>query len=382
MKKNLLWCLALTSLVATTSCSQDETVDEPTPQRHAIGFSSFIDKATRAELSTSNLDAFKVWAYEKTEGSTTGNYILSNSKIEKKADGSWNYAIESQTAYWRPGSNYVFLGVAPADQVTQTSGSGSNITVTVNNENPQEASILFVNVNGETDLIASINDSFYTTPWTTGSPTTAAMSFNHLLSRIRFAFENGMQDGSSLEISNVTITDSPYKGQASVSKAAVAGGSRTEATWAATAEAPISNTYANLNFGGAIKAISGTQTQVFENVGGNVTAFIKNGHTAETKALLIIPDTNTPLHVDFTIKHKKGELETTYKKVGVVITMPAEGWKSGYCYQLKAKITAENIDESEWQPILFQPTVVDWIEAGEQPFTVTGFSTPAPVRRR
>lgn len=378
MKKNLLWCLALTSLVATTSCSQDETVDEPTPQRHAIGFSSFIDKATRAELTTSNLDAFQVWAYERTEGSTTGNYILDNSKIEKKSDGGWNYAIESQTAYWRPGSNYLFFGVAPADQVTQTSGSGSNITVTVNNENPQGASILFVNVNGETDLIASINDSFYTTPWTTGSSTTAAMSFNHLLSRIHFAFENGMQDGSSLEISNVAITDSPGKGQASVSKA----DGRTIATWKATAEAPISNTYANLNFAGATKPISGTINEVFENAGGNVTAFIKNGQTAETKALLIIPQTSTTLHVDFTIKHKKGALETTYKKTGVAITMPAGGWKSGYCYQLKAKITAENIDEAEWKPILFQPIVVDWIEAGEQTLTVTGSSTPTPVRRR
>jgi len=358
MKKTFLWCLALTSLVATTSCSQDEIVDEPTPQSHAIGFDSFINKGTRAEINNTNFNAFQVWALEKTADNNT-DFILSNVKIRK--DGSnWIYDITSDQAYWRAGSCYTFLGVGPSENVSLI-GAGRVITVNADKADPNIATIIFKNENGEVDLIAALNQTFQNTAWTAGSNATAQMNFCHLLTKIHFAFKNEMEDGSLLSISDVTITNSPLQGNAVLEYDPTK--STTSAIWTSLTAEPLSDTYASLLFGAAVNPLKGENlNDVFENT---TNYYIKNGKTAQTREKLMIPVNTTILEVKFTINHKKGDLITKYTKT-VNVTTPEGGWLSGNCYQLVATINSKNISDSEWMPITFSANVIDWIENENQ----------------
>jgi len=379
MKKTFLFCLAMTGLVAVTSCSSEETVDEPKPKAKAIGFDSFINKSTRAEINNSNFNAFQVWALE-TPASGTGDFILSNATI-KKNGGAWEYQKDSDKAYWRAGSCFTFLGVAPADKVSQA--GGNVITVDADKTNPNLANILFQNNTGDDDLVAALNKTFSTTAWTTTGNTTANMSFCHLLTKIHFAFENAMEDGSMLQVSDVTITNSPRKGRAALTYDDTSA--KTEATWAAMNAEPLSSSdAATLQFAGAIKTLSGeTDTDVFENTTGY---YIKNKKTAQTIEKLMIPVNTTALEVKFTINHKKGSLVTTYPKT-VTVSMPEGGWKSGNCYQLVATIKAANLANGDMAPITFSASVVDWVENANQTQTLPESTTsetptPAPARRR
>jgi len=376
MKRTFLWCLALTSLVGVTSCSQDETVDEPAARSKAIGFNSFINKGTRADVTNDNFKAFQVWTLETPAGGS-GDFIISNAKIVKDDEGKWTYENPNDQAYWRAGSCFTFLGVAPSDKVTQT--GGNVITVNADKANPDLASISFQNNVGDVDLVAALNKTFATTAWQTSDNTTAQMSFCHLLTKIHFAFKNEMEDGSMLQVSNVTITNSPLKGNAQLSYNNSTG--RTEAVWTSMNAEPLSdNGVATLQFAGATKTLAGElESDVFDNT---TNYYIKKGKTAQTVEKLMIPVNTVTLEVKFTINHKKGELVTSYDKT-VDVTMPAGGWLSGNCYQLVATINSQNLANGDMKPITFSATVGDWIEnLGQTQELPEEEPAPSPVRRR
>ena len=104
MKKIIIAVLAVAAMVA---CSKEQTV--VAPKGDAIGFSTFVDNATRAtDITKDNLVDFGVYAsIENTSGAAL---ILSNAKVYRGTTGAWTY---DNTQYWVPKAMYEFTAFAP-----------------------------------------------------------------------------------------------------------------------------------------------------------------------------------------------------------------------------------------------------------------------------
>ena len=196
MKKLLISALALASLVA---CSKEEVLNQQ--QSSAISFKqAFVDNSTRAaeDPSTTNatLTAFDVWGFmDYTEG-----VVFDQQRVTGEYGGEWSY---SPAQYWLPGHDYFFAAIAPVDDANVVVTKAASV-----NQEPVKGvgTVKFTNVNGTTDLLYSA-----TTVSTHGKkvPFTmepVALTFNHLLSKVKFSFTNGfLASNYSIKVSNIKM---------------------------------------------------------------------------------------------------------------------------------------------------------------------------------
>lgn len=157
-----------------------------------------------------------------------------------------------------------------------------------------------------------------------------------MLSRVRFQFENGMDDGSVLTVSNVKITDAYTSGTATLAE------QLTVNSWT-----PGQETGA-LEFGGA-------------------DAMAKNAKKA-TGHKYMIPATKD-YKLSFTVTRVHHGVTDVYDHNNV----PLQGltFEPGKSYQLTAKFTAKNINpEEELCAITFTATVNPWVDADDNAFNL------------
>lgn len=188
MKKFL--CLGFAATAFLASCSNDDTV-EVNPQ-NAIGFSTFVDKSTRAtDVTTENLASFSVWAYQGTDAILTKETV-SETITNDELTSDWKYV---NTQYWIAGQNYAFHAIAPV-----TPETGDSYTYNGNSAAP---SISFTNGAGLTDLIyadASVEGA-------TADQGAVELTFSHLLSRVRFNFsEDFVNDDITIKVTDLMIS--------------------------------------------------------------------------------------------------------------------------------------------------------------------------------
>lgn len=317
MKKLFIMGLAAMGL-ALTACNSDETVE--VAKGNAIGFKTFVNNSTRAanDVNTENLDAFKVWGL-MNKGDQTGTPFVG--KEVKKANGAWSYQTP---VYWEKGYAYSFVALAPDDAYTFTAPTVINTW----------GSLTFENGAGETDLIYAAAKQEAVTGNT--CPAAVNMTFNHMLSRVRFQFENGMADGSKLTVSNVKINDACTSGTATLAEQ-LAG-----LTWA-----PGQGTGA-LEFGGAAK--------------------MEKDAKEATAHKYMIPATKA-YKLSFTVTRKHHGVTDVYNHNNVILQQLT--FEPGKSYQLTAKFTAENINpDKELCPIEFTATVNPWESVDDQSFNV------------
>lgn len=188
MKRFLFLGIAATAMLA--SCTNDETV-EMNPQ-NAIGFETFVDKSTRAaeDVTTADLAAFELYGW-RTKSTTTEQIF--DAQAVTANNGTCTY---SPLQYWVGGYNYTFEAVAP---------KSGNKGVTFNGANGS-STITFVS-DAKTDLIYASNSRDLTT--TDPTNTAVNLTFNHLLSRVKFTFTNGAAANSAatITVSDVKITN-------------------------------------------------------------------------------------------------------------------------------------------------------------------------------
>ena len=294
--------------LALTACNSDETVE--VAKGNAIGFKTFVNNSTRAanDATTDNLDAFKVWGL-MNKGNQTGTPFVA--KDVTKANGAWSYA---PPVYWEKGYAYSFVALAPNDAYTFTAPTTINTW----------GSLTFNNGTGETDLIYAAEKQAAVTG--EGRLAPVNLTFNHMLSRVRFQFENGMLDGSKLTVSNVKINDAYTSGTATLAE------QLTNLSWA-TGEA--------------------TGALVF----GNAAAMEQQNAKAETAHKYMIP-ANKAYNLTFTVTREHHGVTDVYNHT---VTLPETAMKQGLSYQFVAKFTAENINpDEELCPITFTATVNSW----------------------
>ena len=316
MKKLFIMGLAAMGL-ALTACNSDETVEMA--KGNAIGFKTFVNNSTRAanDATTTNLESFKVWGL-MNKGDQTGTPFVA--KDVTKENGTWSYA---PPVYWEKGYAYSFVALAPNDAYTFTAPTAIN----------NWGSLTFENGNGETDLIYAAAKK--ETVEGNGCPAPVDLTFNHMLSRVRFQFENGMADGSKLTVTDVKINDAYTSGTATLAE------QLTGLSWTT------GQTTGALEFGGA-------------------AAMEQNGK-AETAHKYMIPATKK-YNLTFTVTRVHHGVTDTYNHT---VTLPETKMTQGLSYQFVAKFTAENINPDQVLcPIQFTATVAKWEDFTDKSFNV------------
>ena len=196
MKKIILATLAAASLVA---CAKEEIV--VAPKGEAIAFdNAFVDNTTKAidpSVTTKTLNKFVV--YGTTQGNEDGapvinifnGVLVEGSVTEVDANGiateqSWDYASD-YTQYWIDRNTYAFAAVANGTVTPDANGMPK--TISYNSENQK-------------DLLYAENTSY--APYRKDSSNkTVAFTFNHLLSKVKFTFNNASPAGGY----NYVVTD-------------------------------------------------------------------------------------------------------------------------------------------------------------------------------
>ena len=314
MKKLLLVGIAATAMLA--SCSNDETVGTP-EQNAAISFSSFVDKSTRAIVSGKDMqDDWAVWGFwDKT------NKVFDNVPQKVNASG-----IYSPTQYWFTKRTYHFVGLSPYDAVT-------NANVSIEDEGVN-VSLEFTNTNGETDLLYTKDDTYGDEMIENIPENPVQMKFDHMLSKVKFTFENAMVTESfKFIVSQIKITNARK-----------------------TAKLKIYGENKEWN------ELNGSMILDFAeaNNGNN----IKVNANGSSKDLLIIPSNgDVEYNVNFTLTLYQGETEIdTYSHTSTIKNVTFEKGKS---YNFKATITPKNVnpdldDDVVDTEIKFTPEVNPW----------------------
>lgn len=316
MKKFLIMGMAAMGL-ALTACNNDETVE--VAKGNAIGFNTFVNNSTRAtDMITANLDNFKVWGMMNKDEQTGKPFV--GVKVAKGTDGNWSYGTP---VYWEKGYAYSFVAVSPADAFTMATAPAAYKdygTITFNNDTKA----------GETDLLYAAKDNGTVTMPENACPAAVELTFNHMLSRVRFQFKNGMDDGSTLTVTDVKINDAYKTGTATLKE------TFTDFAWT-TDEAT-----------GVLKFDDATVTNFAQ---GNACV---SGHK------YMIP-AKKAYNVTFTVTRVHNGVTDSYNHT---VKLPETAMKPGMSYQFTAAFTHENINPDQVLcPITFTATVNPWVDS-------------------
>lgn len=342
--------IAVLAVAALASCATDEIVS--TPKGAAIGFDeAFVNNSTRAnDITSANIANFSVYG-SVVKGGQQG-LIFNNQEVVKNED-AYEY---SPAQYWIAAANYYFVAIAPYSNVwryTPTDNLAQNGTITLDNS----AS----GANANVDLLYAYNAPAKTDDEITSQPDPVAFTFNHMLSRVKFSFVNGFDEGSNikLEVDNVTVTNAHKSGTLAVTDGAVAS------AWT-TSDNTVNENIFSVVFG-AVNA-EGKKNVVAAQIADN-------SGRASTEHFYFIPATAT-YNVTFTVKlWQAGVHVDTYNHTVNVDANLA----MGHSYDIVANLTPGNVSDdpnNAVYPIEFTVTKVEeWANFGEVP--APGYEVPA-----
>ncbi|MBR2424408.1 MAG: fimbrillin family protein [Tidjanibacter sp.] len=191
MKKIFIVVLAAIGMVA---CMNEQITELPTGNEIAFD-NAFIDNATRAELTAANLGEFGVWGYISGLGDADNQSVALFEGTEvTNASGAWQYGGGAR--YWAPGEMHHFQAVAPLTAAVEAVSVAESGKVTA----------IDYTVDGESDLIYAAYEKQAADAGQDNGP--VSFTFNHLLSKVNFAFTNGFgtQDGITLQVKDITMT--------------------------------------------------------------------------------------------------------------------------------------------------------------------------------
>ncbi len=317
MKKVLF---AAVALVAMASCATDEVVMRP-ENKLAIEFNNaFVENSTRAaDINATNLANFGVYGSIKNANGDTG-LTFDNTVVSKNGNtGAYEY---SPAQVWASNATYTFVAFAPYTNAqwsyAVTNKQAYDGVITFNNEAAQaNQDLLFAAEDRTTEVIDS-------------KPEAVALTFNHMLSRVKFHFTNSFHAGSNvaLKVTDVTITDAHSTGTLAVNDGQVGD-------WTVGTE---------------------TFSRLFGNL--NNTSLAENGGNGETEHFYLIP-TEGEFNVTFKVRMTVAEgayFDYTHNAV-LKINM-----EKGHSYVVKTALNQTNTDpQGEMYAIEFKvEKVEDW----------------------
>ncbi|MBQ2858306.1 MAG: fimbrillin family protein [Bacteroidaceae bacterium] len=334
MKKLFIAALALT---AFTACSQDELVEQQ-QLSNAIAFDgAFVENATRAAVdpstTTASITAFDVWGFMDEAGGD-----VFNQERVTKSNGTWSY---QNLQYWLPNHTYYFAALSPVDNQYVT------VTEATTTEKLQKGlgTVAFTNYDGTIDLIyaaetATTNDNNYL------SMPKVALTFNHLLSKVKFTFKNGfVNDNNTMTIKTIKMV---APGGASIDLA-------TDDWWTSPDKWIKSSSKTTLNFGDV-------------NGGEKINAGASSDCANER--LTIPANAEQKYTVTFDVVLYSGTVEAYTRQI--TTTVEGVALEMGKAYNFVTTLDATNIAEDALKPIEFEVTEVkEWVIVENKDLTST-----------
>ena len=291
MKKSLF--LLGAAVAAFASCTNEEVMDMP--QNRAINFSAFTNSATRANAADNEVT------------SITDFWVIGQYGYDGTAVNVYNNESSTKVAYWQPSQTYRFAGYYDGTANARIEGATfapATGTLTINNYTADNSK----------DLLAAVSSEI-----TTGADVTnqdaVGMTFNHLLSEVKFTFTTTDAEPIELAITNLKINNDNI---ADVANATTATSSASTAAF----------------------VIPQTGTNIFTVT---FTATAKGGSLTEEKT---------------------GNFTATLAYDGSVDGTSENTWTPGFRYNYTASISAQDID-SGLKKIEFTPSVTSWKDADD-----------------
>ena len=318
MKKIFVAVLAMAGVVA---CNTVDTLD--VPQNPEIRFANaFVENATRADealdpsTTTESLNAFDVWGFmDNVTGTVFEGEDVTGSK------DNFTYA---NTQYWAPGHKYYFYAVAPmnsVDVVPATEDADAKAGL---------GTINFENIDGTVDLLYAAQQAVDAPDF--GVAKTVMLTFNHLLSKVKFTFTNGFTNPNAyIDVKNVRMT-APATATATLAA---------ENSWAKQAGE------ITLAFGDACDKTAITVSQV-----------------ADDERLTIPAGADKKYTVTFDVALYMGDV-LAYEGKDKTATIEGVALEIGKAYNFSATLNASNLtkDGDELQPIVFDVEEVnEWVK--------------------
>ena len=317
MKKTMIALVALTATFAACTKSDDIKISNGP----AINFAgSYIENATKAELTTDNIAHFKAFA-------NVGGTAFWNDITVSKGASAWTH--NGSTQYWIKNSNYGFAAYAPAN---------ANVSSMAYDAANNKLGFNFTS-DGETDLLLGAETVTTKGDFSSGVPDAVQIPFSHALSKVQFKFKNTEADNVRMTINSVKVygfgTGCEIS-QSAISPVTVAGGS-----------------------------------QVAEANGYDLTApaaFVGN-NTVETPSKFYVPQTmqgNVKVKINVKVEMKAADGNTWIPMVtnDKVITIPASStsWASNTVYVYTAELSYQSIEGSgqDLEIKFGAPTVNAW----------------------
>ena len=305
MKKLFVGVLAIASMVA---CMNEETVR--VKDGNPIAFeNTYVQNATRANdpsTTTNNIQEFSVWAYMNA----VDGVVFDDETVSRSGD-DWTY---TNTQYWMPGNNYFFAAFAGDRTAIET------LPETMDENGLGE--VKFTNVDGTNDILYA--EAVVENAKADQEP--VALTFKHLLSKVKFTFKNGFQnDNNFVVVKNITMDV------------------------AETANIDLSNKNNKIVW----TDLAGTKTLEF----GDVEKAKIGVSASSANERLTIPVADYAYTINFDVEVYNGSMIGLQKSMEVQLTglelLP------GHAYNLMATINQENLNLNK---IEFTATVEEWIE--------------------
>ena len=172
--KKMFFFAAMAAVMA--SCTSEEPMMVSNGNGTAIGFDTYVGKATRAgDINTANLTSFYVYG-----GKAADDF---NGTTVTKTDAGWTY---SPTQYWEKDAKYTFAAVAP----TNANVSFKDSKLTVADYTP-----------GDDDLIVAVTNEI--TGQAAGSNYTVNLNFKHTLSKVQLTFSGDLTKPSTARLTGI-----------------------------------------------------------------------------------------------------------------------------------------------------------------------------------
>lgn len=352
MKK--LYFLIGAAALTLSACSNDDVVDVAKNQE--IGFTTFVDKSTRAtdatDLNSTTLQAsgFAVWGvtWDDAEGAGSVSTVFQDQEVTYNEADGWTY---SPLRYWIADNEYRFSALAPLSAVNNT--DVTTVTQKTDYVSYDDAKggivITFDNSKAEAKTDLCFAKAKYQN--VAANQTPAALTFTHMLSRVKFTFKNCFQSEMTfIRLSDISIENATSKATIDT----YAG----EESWTEVA-------------GGGTFVIPFTKIAL---TGGSTQQIIPGGtgsnlvHQQSTEHQYILPlSTEKQYTANFTVELiVYDHINTKYTIIGKYthkVELPSIKYNQNASYNFIAEIDNTNINpEQQMYPIKFTAEVSGWDE--------------------
>lgn len=369
MKKILI---ALCAVATLASCTKNEVLSY---DQEAIGFeNAFVDNSTRSvdDPSFANT-AQKIFSDFAVYGFVEGASVFDRVKVSKSITGEnttvWTY---TNTQYWINGANYDFYAIAPftgnwaIKTGTTPTDTGAIITFTngkvLDNGNlePGTQDLLYA---GIVERVGAASNN-----------AAVALTFNHILSKVKFSFVNGYNASSAtICVRDIKITNAYKTADATLAKDNAETTNVNEAiTWSNHSGAGD----IVIAFGNATTEAAYATHKPADTDKVRAYAYAYNTTVESYYERFVIPaaapadDWNITFTVDLLVS---GQVIKTYNHTAKLDTT----FEPGKAYDITATITATNIDPTTSQePIEFTANMNDWTAAVNDEATVVDPNSP------